>query len=106
MTMSYDKEDALWHIYGRGMLYMKVRKLKIYSGSGKNYTRYPQIIIQGKWLRPLGFFIGDKVTVTQDGNRLIVEKCEDGHNAEDEAAMAAGSAYRYREPLGRCAIWS
>ena len=55
---------------------MKARKLKIYSGSGKDYTHYPQIIIQGKWLRPLGYFIGDKVTVTVEENRLIVDKCE------------------------------
>lgn len=68
---------------------MQTKELKIYRGSGRNYTPIPQIIIQGKWLRSLGFFIGDKVTVTQDGNRLIVEKCEDGHNADEEAAMTA-----------------
>ena len=84
---------------------MQTKKLKIYKGSGRNYTPIPQIIIQGKWLRPLGFFIGDKVTVTQDGNRLIVEKCEDGHGEEEEAAMAAGPARRYRDPLGRCIGW-
>ncbi len=57
---------------------MQSRKLKIYSGSGKNYTHHPQIIIQGKWLRPLGFFVGDKVTVTQEGKRLIVENVRTG----------------------------
>ena len=82
---------------------MKERKLKIYSGSGKHYTHYPQIIIQGKWLRPLGYFIGDKVTVTQDGNRLIVEKCEDGHGAEVEAAMVAEPCH-YEAPVRR-ALW-
>lgn len=68
---------------------MQAKELKIYKGSGRNYTPIPQIIIQGKWLRTLGFFIGDKVTVTQDGNRLIVEKCEDGNNADEESAMIA-----------------
>ncbi len=82
---------------------MKERKLKIYSGSGKNYTHYPQIIIQGKWLRSLGYFIGDKVTVTQDGNRLIIEKYEDGHGADEEAAMVAESCY-YEAPVRR-ASW-
>jgi hypothetical protein len=82
--------------------YMKKRQLKIYSGSGRNYTHYPQIIIQGKWLRPLGYFIGDKVTVTQDGNRLIIEKSEDGHDAEEEAAMVAEPAPRYNDPLRGC----
>ena len=84
---------------------MKARKLKIYSGSGKNCTHHPQIIIQGKWLRPLGYFIGDKVSVTVEENRIIVEKCEDGHGKEEEAAMAAGPARRNREPLGRCIGW-
>ena len=74
---------------------MKAKELKIYKGSGRNYTPVPQIIIQGKWLRPLGYFIGDKVTVTQEGNRLIVEKCEDGHDEEEEAAMVAEPAPKY-----------
>ena len=56
---------------------MQAKELKIYKGSGRNYTPIPQIIIQGKWLRPLGFFVGDKVTVTQEGNRLIIEKSEE-----------------------------
>lgn len=85
---------------------MKVRKLKIYSGSGKDYTHYPQIIIQGKWLRPLGYFIGDKVTVTQEENRLIVEKCEDGHDEEEEVAMVAEPAPKYNSALGRYGRWS
>ena len=80
---------------------MKVaRKLKIYSGSGKDYTHHPQIIIQGKWLRPLVNYIGDKVTVTQEGNRLIVEKCEDGHGADEEAAMVAEPCH-YEAPVRR-----
>ena len=79
---------------------MQAKELKIYKGSGRNYTPVPQIIIQGKWLRPLGYFIGDKVTVTQDGNRLIVEKCEDGHGAEEEAAMVAEPCH-YETPVRR-----
>lgn len=79
---------------------MQAKELKIYKGSGRNYTPVPQIIIQGKWLRPLGYFIGDKVTVTQDGNRLIVEKCEDGHGAEEEAAMVAEPC-QYETPVRR-----
>ena len=85
---------------------MQAKELKVYRGSGKNYTHHPQIIIQGKWLRPLGYFIGDKVRVTQDGNRLIVEKCEDGHDAEEEAAMVAEPAPRYNGPLGRYGRWN
>lgn len=85
---------------------MQAKELKIYKGSGRNYTPIPQIIIQGKWLRPLGFFVGDKITVTQEGNRLIVEKCKDGHDVGEEAAMVAEPVRRYAEPLGRCGRWS
>ena len=85
---------------------MKAKELKIYKGSGRNYTPVPQIIIQGKWLRPLGYFIGDKVTVTQEGNRLIVEKCEDGHDEEEEAAMVAEPTPKYNSALGRYGRWS
>ena len=81
---------------------MQAKELKIYKGCGRNYTPIPQIIIQGKWLRPLGFFVGDKVTVTQEGSRLIIEKSEDGHGAEEEAAMVAETVRRYSNgPLGR-----
>ena len=82
---------------------MQAKELKIYKGSGRNYAPVPQIIIQGKWLR---FFVGDKVTVTQEGNRLIVEKCKDGHDTEEEAAMVAEPVRRYAGPLGRCGRWS
>ncbi|MDE6604354.1 MAG: type I toxin-antitoxin system SymE family toxin [Lachnospiraceae bacterium] len=84
---------------------MQAKELKIYKGSGRNYTPVPQIIIQGKWLRPLGFFVGDKVTVTQEGSRLIIEKSEDGHDADEEAAMVAKPVRRYNGPLGRYAGW-
>jgi len=84
---------------------MQAKELKIYKGSGRNYTPVPQIIIQGKWLRPLGFFVGDKVTVTQEGSRLIIEKSEDGHGAEEEAAMVAEPVRRYNDPLGRYGRW-
>ena len=47
--------------------------------------------------------MGDKVTVTQEGNRLIIEKSEDGHGAEEEAAMIAEPVRRYNNgPLGKC----
>ena len=81
---------------------MQITELKIYKGCGRNYAPVPQIILQGKWLRPLGFFVGDKVTVTQEGNRLIIDKRDDGHGAEEEAAMAAEPVRRYSNgPLGR-----
>lgn len=35
--------------------------------------------------------------VTQEGNRLIVEKCKDGHDAEEEDAMVAKSGTSWPE---------
>lgn len=56
---------------------MKTKELKVYKGSGNNYMPIPQIILQGQWLSGLGFSIGDKVTVTWEEDRLIVEKSKD-----------------------------
>ena len=74
---------------------MKTKELKVYRGSGNNYTPIPQIILQGQWLRGLGFSIGDKVTVTWEENRLIVEKPKDGSVIE-KADMVAESAPKYK----------
>ncbi len=83
---------------------MQAKELKIYKGSGRNYTPVPQIIIQGKWLRKLGYFIGDKVAVTVEENRIIVEKCEDGHDVEEEAVMVAEPSPAYGKTVRR-ALW-
>ena len=34
----------------------------------------PLIMQQGKWLRDLGFSTGDRISVTFEGGRLIVER--------------------------------
>lgn len=52
---------------------MPQRKLTVYAGSSKN-TYVPQIILQGNWLKLLGFDIGDKVTVDCQQDRLIIIK--------------------------------
>lgn len=83
---------------GKGIKDLQGKWEKLYTCPTNHHT--------GKWLRPLGFFVGDKITVTQEGNRLIVEKCKDGYDAEEEAAMAAEPVRRYAEPLGRCGRWS
>lgn len=56
---------------------MKTKTLKVYHGSGWNYTSIPQIILQGKWLDKLGFSIGDKITVTCNDNKLTIMRASD-----------------------------
>lgn len=48
-------------------------KANLYAGSGKN-TYIPQIILQGNWLKDLGYDIGDKVIVDCQQDKLIITK--------------------------------
>ena len=46
--------------------------LKVYEAPG--CTRdVPRINLQGKWLTALGYNIGDRIQVTVQDNRLIIE---------------------------------
>ncbi|WP_458785184.1 SymE family type I addiction module toxin [Vallitalea sediminicola] len=38
-----------------------------------DFSTYPLIRLQGKWLEKLGFNIGDKVQVTCDKEQLIIK---------------------------------
>lgn len=57
---------------------MQKRNLTVYNYSpyivGKVYPSRPQIIIQGRWLENLGFSIGEKVTLSCEEGRIIIEK--------------------------------
>ena len=79
---------------------MKTKELKVYRGNGNNYTPIPQIILQGQWLNKLGFSIGDKVIVTWEEDRLIVEKSENG-SLSDKADMVAEPAPKYKRARRR-----
>lgn len=58
---------------------MKSKKLKITDycvrGSYENLF-YPKCNIQGKWLRDLGFEIGDTVQVTYQQGKIIITKAD------------------------------
>jgi hypothetical protein len=51
----------------------KTRELKAYY----NNKHYPQIILQGKWLKELGFNIHDKIIVRLYKDKLIIEKIKE-----------------------------
>lgn len=57
---------------------MQKRNLTIYNYTpyivDKVYPSRPQIIIQDRWLENLGVSIGEKVTLTCEEGRIIIEK--------------------------------
>lgn len=56
---------------------MKIKHLKVYEGSGKNYIPIPKIVLQGKWLDRQGFSIGDQITVTYNEDQITIMKSSD-----------------------------
>lgn len=54
---------------------MKQREMTVYRARGTSMEiSNPLIMLQGKWLRDLGFSTGDRISVTCEGGRLIVER--------------------------------
>lgn len=53
---------------------MSKRELTVYSGGGSYRKPFPQIILQGQWLKSLGFSVGDKITVICDRDRIVIKK--------------------------------
>ncbi len=54
----------------------RFRKLKIYQKyqprEWGSYAIVPEIRLQGKWLKELGFEIGKEITITQQKNKLTI----------------------------------
>lgn len=67
---------------------MKSREMTVYRarGNGKDLT-LPMIMMQGKWLRDMGFAVGDRVSVTLQDGKLVVERT--GRVWSDPKAIAA-----------------
>lgn len=53
---------------------MKERKLKITYAPGANHKeQIPRIVLQGKWLKELGFEVGDNILVNGEDGILTIE---------------------------------
>ncbi len=63
-------------------------------GNGKDLT-VPMIMMQGKWLRDMGFAVGDRVSVTLQDGKLVVERT--GRVWSDPKGIAA-----VKEEAGIC----
>ena len=57
-------------------LMSQLRKLKIYQKhqprDWNKYVAVPEIRLEGKWLRELGFEIGDQIEIKQQKNKLTI----------------------------------
>jgi len=75
---------------------MKSREMTVYRarGIGKDLT-VPMIMMQGKWLRDMGFAVGDRVSVTLQDGKLVVERT--GRVWSDPKGIAA-----VKEEAGIC----
>jgi toxic protein SymE len=54
---------------------MKERKLKVTYAPGTEYKeKTPRIVLQGKWLKELGFEVGQHVIVSLSSEKIVVSK--------------------------------
>ncbi len=89
---------------------MQKRNSTVYNYSpytvGKLYPARPQIIMQGRWLEELGFLIGEKVTLSCEEGRIVIEKASAFTNAPQnmgEGMVAETGSYSYGEGQERMA---
>ena len=73
---------------------MESRNLTVYSGTTAAYNVIPKIILQGNWLGELGFSIGDKVTVSYQPDRLIIERIAGEQEQQTQETKPADSRRR------------
>ena len=70
------------------MAYKKTRSMKVYEKSDYRYQSVPMIRLCGKWLKFVGFDIGEKILVKCENGQLIITPDETGKRlAEEERAF-------------------
>lgn len=52
------------------MAMKKSRMMKVYGQSGYRYKATPTIMLKGRWLKDLGFDIGDYISVSCENGKL------------------------------------
>lgn len=72
---------------------MGSKELTVYRGSTRSYNPIPKIILQGHWLSELGFSIGDKVAVSYQQDKVIIERI---------AGVQEQQAQEMEPATGRC----
>lgn len=69
-----------------------VRQMKVYGQSGYQYKETPTIMLKGKWLKELGFEIGDYISINCEDGKLIITLDE-----EKAKMVEAENAFMERE---------
>lgn len=81
---------------------METKELTVYRGSARNYNPIPKIILQGHWLSDLGFSIGDKVAVSYQQDKVIIERiAEEQEQQTQEMEPVTGRCQRKGDKNGR-----
>lgn len=81
---------------------MESRKLTVYWGSTKAYNPVPKIILQGHWLSDLGFSIGDKVALSCQKDKIIIERVmEEREQQAQTEKQTSGRRQRKENKNGR-----
>lgn len=71
---------------------MKTRRLTVHYGTGTLDMTIPKITLQGKWLRELGYSVGDPIIVTYaEGQNITIQAAghEEDKNTETEEYACA-----------------
>lgn len=61
-----------------------VRQMKVYGQSGYRYEKTPTIMLKGKWLKELGFEIGNYISINCENGKLIITIDEEKRMAREQ----------------------
>ena len=61
-----------------------VRQMKVYGQSRYRYEKTPTIMLKGKWLKELGFEIGNYISINCENGKLIITIDEEKRMAREQ----------------------
>ncbi|HFH9926310.1 TPA: SymE family type I addiction module toxin [Streptococcus suis] len=63
---------------------MTERKLKVTYAPGSEYKeQIPRIVLQGKWLKELGFEVGEYVIISPSNENIVISKYSESKIPKD-----------------------
>lgn len=71
---------------------MKNKSMKVYQGTGTSDVTIPRIVLQGKWLKELGFSVGDQITISYAEDKITIMRLtgkQDEKSTESEENVCA-----------------
>ena len=74
---------------------MTRREMTVYRARGNNEDgQNPLIMLQGQWLKRMGFSVGDRICVTCQEGKLIIEQT--GSTWRDQIGIVAEEKAEYK----------